>query len=269
MFECSACACRIANGLRLLARVADVDGDVAVASGQGTESVDALDGSLGGEVERRGAATRGDFDVRWGAVAVDRELEDGTLAAGLGAVGLLLLGAEDGLVDELDVIGETVAEGALFDRNGGGAVLRLEDGLRDLDAGGLARGGLGRGGCGRSAGGGCGSCGRLDGGWFSGGGLLGGGFTAAGFAGSGLLRIRTSFGLGGGSALGGTGALAFGSGGAGVGGGGAMLGFSEVRTSSALKRCLGGSGSEETAETCMAPASGSRSPQWMLALWDR
>ena len=129
----------------LLAGVAEVDRDVAVAGGQGAEAVDALDGALGGEIEG-GEPLRVVISTSEGAPSRSMEnLRTVRLPAGFGAVGLLLLGAQDGLVDELDVIGEAVAEGSLLDGDGGDAGFGLEDGLGDLDAGGFAGGGLGGG----------------------------------------------------------------------------------------------------------------------------
>ena len=46
-------------------------------------------------------------------------------------------------VDDVHVVGEARAEGAVLNRDAGGSVLQLQSGLRDADAGGLAGGGLG------------------------------------------------------------------------------------------------------------------------------
>ena len=104
-------------------------------------------------------------------------------ARGIGLLGVPVL--RDLAVDDVDVVGEAVAEGAVLHGDPGGAVLDLHGGLGDADAGGLAGGGLG------------GRAGRAEDAWAA----------RCGFsrdlewAWCSLFRMRMSLGLGGGCGL--------------------------------------------------------------------
>ena len=90
------------------------DGDV-IALRQRTEAVDTLDGAHGGDVEGRGSTGGFDASVRGDTFAVDVEDDGGAFADGgarVGLCGVPVLG--DLTVDDVDVVGEALAEGAVF-----------------------------------------------------------------------------------------------------------------------------------------------------------
>ena len=215
-----------------------LDGDV-IPLGKWAEAFYTLDGAHGGEIERGRAAAGFDAGVGGGSVAVDVEDDGDGFAvggAGIGFAGEPVL--RDLGVDDLDVVGEACAEGAVFDGDAGGAVFELGGGLRDADAAvSPVVAFMGCGGTGWTCFGGAGA-------GFSA--TLGGFFALSGMA--------SSSGLGGGSVF------SFVMTGAG-------LGVSEVRTPVSRVGCLGGSGRAATMVAWMAPASEAFSPQGLLLAW--
>jgi hypothetical protein len=104
-----------------------------------SEAVDTLECVHGGDVEAGRSAFVFDAGVRGSAVAVDVEDDRDTLT--LGGAGVCLLGEPVFgylAIDDVDVVGETGAEGAVGDGDAGGAVFELHRGLGDSDSPGLS-----------------------------------------------------------------------------------------------------------------------------------